>query len=500
MVDAHMEALDRRAAVLWQQGLPGEAVKLYEEMAAYRPRHADSHFNVGIAYYAMGEHAPCMQALDRALGLPSGVPHHSMYHQQLAACACKLGEKQNDHIMWDKCIRHLAHSIYADPRNVVAWATAATNYMALGHEQLAIRASDAAARLSPTPDALAALGINYARVGRYGHAIRCFREALEANPNLHRTRVELLHAMSAVADWRGYSDSMQHVRTITQQQLNNNEFTFLQPFDALAHPIPNDMLRYCPKRQSRVPMRSHTRHASTATSSQPRPTHTQTYMHTRTHCGPFSLPLCLLPLPPLTPSPLTRSPSSLSLLPPPSLAGASHAPTPSTRYATRKIPGVPPSHTYLGHLSPHLYTLHAGGYMWGTCQRIGRTGLPLAVLSGQVACTHTNTERYMHTYTYTHTPTHTYVRCMCTCVCVCVCVCMIACPDTHALSLTHTHSITHTHKHTHTHWHTPQLQVRDPAQGGDRPQYIYIYTHTHTHTHIHTYIHTYIRVYVCMHA
>ena len=115
------------------------------------------------------------------------------YHQQLAACACKLGEKQNDHIMWDKCIRHLAHSIYADPRNVVAWATAATNYMALGHEQLAIRASDAAARLSPTPDALAALGINYARVGRYGHAIRCFREALEANPNLHRTRVELLH-------------------------------------------------------------------------------------------------------------------------------------------------------------------------------------------------------------------------------------------------------------------------------------------------------------------
>ena len=82
------------------------------------------------------------------------------------------------------------------------------------------------------------------RVGRYSDAIRCFRAALEANPSLHRTRVELLHAMSAVADWRGYSDSMHHVRTITQQQLNNDEFTFLQPFDALAHPIPNDMLRY----------------------------------------------------------------------------------------------------------------------------------------------------------------------------------------------------------------------------------------------------------------
>ena len=91
MVDAHMEALDRRAAAFWQQGLPGEAVKLYEEMASYRPRHADSHFNVGIAYYAMGEHAACMQALDRALRLPSGVPHHSMYHQQLAASDLNTG-------------------------------------------------------------------------------------------------------------------------------------------------------------------------------------------------------------------------------------------------------------------------------------------------------------------------------------------------------------------------------------------------------------------------
>ena len=315
MVDAHMEALDRRAAALWQQGLPGEAVKLYEEMAAYRPRHADSHFNVGIAYYAMGEHTPCMQALDRALGLPSGVPHHSMYHQQLAACACKLGEKQNDHIMWDKCIRHLAHSIYADPRNVVAWATAATNYMALGHEQLAIRASDAAARLSPTPDALAALGINYARVGRYGHAIRCFREALEANPTLHRTRVELLHAMSAVADWRGYSDSMHHVRTITQQQLNNNEFTFLQPFDALAHPIQNDMLRYLPKAliartNARVPMRAYqcSRTRDTQVQLPPRsPPHAHADMHARTQTLrsflPPSLSHCLLPLPPSLPLP-----------------------------------------------------------------------------------------------------------------------------------------------------------------------------------------------------
>jgi protein O-GlcNAc transferase len=243
MVDARMEAMDRSAAAAWRKGELTEAVKLYKEMTAYRPRHADSHFNVGIALYALGEHSACMQAMDQALRLPSGVPHHSMYHQQMAACACKLGERLNDHILWDKCIRHLTQAIGADPQNVVAWATAATNYMALGYEQMAIRASDTAARLSPKADALSALGINYARVGRYRDAIRCFRRALEDDPRLHRTRVELLHAMSAVADWRGYTESIRHVRSITQQQLANNEYTFLQPFDALAHPIPNDMLR-----------------------------------------------------------------------------------------------------------------------------------------------------------------------------------------------------------------------------------------------------------------
>ena len=121
MVDAHMEALDQRAASWWQQNQVAEAVKLYEEMAAYRPRHADSHFNVGIARYALGEHEACMEALDQALRLPSGKPHYSMYHQQMASCACKLGEKRNDHILWDKCIRHLSQAIYFDPRNVLAW-------------------------------------------------------------------------------------------------------------------------------------------------------------------------------------------------------------------------------------------------------------------------------------------------------------------------------------------------------------------------------------------
>jgi tetratricopeptide (TPR) repeat protein len=121
MVDAHMEALDKRAASWWQQNQVAEAVKLYEEMAAYRPQHADSHFNVGIARYALGEHEACMEALDQALRLPSGKPHYSMYHQQMASCACKLGEKRNDHILWDKCIRHLSQAIYFDPRNVLAW-------------------------------------------------------------------------------------------------------------------------------------------------------------------------------------------------------------------------------------------------------------------------------------------------------------------------------------------------------------------------------------------
>jgi len=67
------------------QTRPSEAVKQYEEIGGIGLG-MQTHFNVGIAYYAMGDHSACMQALDRASRLPSGVSHHSMYYQQMAAC------------------------------------------------------------------------------------------------------------------------------------------------------------------------------------------------------------------------------------------------------------------------------------------------------------------------------------------------------------------------------------------------------------------------------
>jgi tetratricopeptide (TPR) repeat protein len=127
---------------------------------------------------ALGDLDGAIVALEEALRLPVGVPHHTFYYQQLGMVKCKKAERTNDHVLWDAGLRALARAVQADPLNVNAWATAATNYMALGHERSAMRATEAAARLGTAREqALSALGVNYARVGRVSDAIRLFTQA-----------------------------------------------------------------------------------------------------------------------------------------------------------------------------------------------------------------------------------------------------------------------------------------------------------------------------------
>lgn len=83
----------------------------------------------------MGDLDGAIAALDTALRLPAGMPHHSFYYQQLGMVKCKKAERSNDHVLWDEGLRGLTRAVQADPLNVNAWATAATNYMALGHER-----------------------------------------------------------------------------------------------------------------------------------------------------------------------------------------------------------------------------------------------------------------------------------------------------------------------------------------------------------------------------
>ena len=52
---------------------------------------------------------------------------------------CKLAESRNDLAMWDLGIRHLAQAVSIEPKNVFAWAAAATHYMAMGYQSMAMR-------------------------------------------------------------------------------------------------------------------------------------------------------------------------------------------------------------------------------------------------------------------------------------------------------------------------------------------------------------------------
>lgn len=220
MVDHYMEAHDTLATQFWGRGELGKAEEEYQRMADYRPRHADTHFNIGLVRWAQGKLEGCVSAIEHALRLPSGRPHHSAYHHQLGVTLCKMGEMRNDLVLFDRGIRHLAQAVYINPLNVQAWASAATNYMAMGYQGIAVRITDTASRLDPGADSLGALAINYVRVHRIPEAIRAFKKALAIDPNKHRSRVELFHCLCTVADWDGYDEAVERVKSITVAQVS----------------------------------------------------------------------------------------------------------------------------------------------------------------------------------------------------------------------------------------------------------------------------------------
>lgn len=149
MVDQHMESLDKVATQHWGRGDLSQAEEAYKRMAEHRPRHADTFFNIGLVRWARGDLEGCISAVEHALSLPSGHPHHSAYHHQLGVATCKLGEMRNDLVLFDRGIRHLATAVQINPLNVQAWASAATNYMAMGYQGIATRLTDTASRLNP---------------------------------------------------------------------------------------------------------------------------------------------------------------------------------------------------------------------------------------------------------------------------------------------------------------------------------------------------------------
>lgn len=149
MVDEYMESLDKVATQHWGRGDLAQAEEAYKRMAEHRPRHADTFFNIGLVRWARGDLEGCISAVEHALSLPSGRPHHSAYHHQMGVALCKLGEMRNDLILFDRGIRHLATAVHINPLNVQAWASAATNYMAMGYQGIATRLTETASRLNP---------------------------------------------------------------------------------------------------------------------------------------------------------------------------------------------------------------------------------------------------------------------------------------------------------------------------------------------------------------
>lgn len=72
---AQFEQLNRRAAAAMAANDFAQAIPLLEQIVKLRPRLGESHANLGLAYYSVGQYEKAAESFRRALSLNSQIPH-----------------------------------------------------------------------------------------------------------------------------------------------------------------------------------------------------------------------------------------------------------------------------------------------------------------------------------------------------------------------------------------------------------------------------------------
>lgn len=108
----------------------------------------------------------------------------------------------------------------------------------------AIKCYSVAAMLNPTlVEAYSNLGNACKDTGRMEAAITNYRAALMLKPDLPEALCNLAHALHFVCDWAERDAIMGKVEAVTRQQLLQGQTPSVQPFHALAHPLPLKLIR-----------------------------------------------------------------------------------------------------------------------------------------------------------------------------------------------------------------------------------------------------------------
>ena len=171
-----------------QAGRLEDAERLYRQVLAIDPRHADSLHLLGVVAYQSGRPEQAVELIGRALKLAKDVPfYHSNLGNALRACG-----------RFDEAARHYRRALQLKPDYAEAHNNLGSVLKAQDKLDLAAAQFERALKLLPDyADAHNNLGHLLYLQGRSEEAIRQFERALALKPDLAPAQVNLGHALAA---------------------------------------------------------------------------------------------------------------------------------------------------------------------------------------------------------------------------------------------------------------------------------------------------------------
>lgn len=178
--------------LLAERGLMEQAITCFEKAVKLQPRFVDAHCNLGAALQSLGRGGDAQKSYRKALSIkPDMVRAHF-----------NLGLVLQERGSLDESIASLRKAISIQPDYAEA-------HNALGN---ALREK-----------------------GRRDEAIASYREALRLNPDFHTARLNLLHELQHVCDWRELDALVEQVRAAVRDPVISRE-NLIAPFSFLALP------------------------------------------------------------------------------------------------------------------------------------------------------------------------------------------------------------------------------------------------------------------------
>ncbi|CAK9000472.1 Probable UDP-N-acetylglucosamine--peptide N-acetylglucosaminyltransferase SEC (Protein SECRET AGENT) [Durusdinium trenchii] len=230
--------------VFYDQGHMDKAIQSFRHAVILQPNFPDAHNNLGNALIEIGDDEGALECYKKCIKLKPDHPHaynnlgnllrergmvHEAMHCFMTACRLmprfaaahsNLGSILKDQGKIEQSLAHYQECVAIDPKFAAAYSNLGNVYKDTGRLGDAIKCFTTAIRL----DADLAVGYNnlgsaYRDAGRLDDAISCYRKAIKLKPDYADSKVNLIHSLTLLCDWRNRKEDVSELVTILKQQL-----------------------------------------------------------------------------------------------------------------------------------------------------------------------------------------------------------------------------------------------------------------------------------------